>query len=80
MMKKQFETLSQWKQRVHDANVMNREKFEQTRALITSLREENKELQKKIKEYDNREVGADKSSWLPKFYHHWHSKSTFAVT
>ena len=56
MMKKQFETLSQWKQKVHDANVLNREKFEQTRALITALRTENEELQTTIKDSHNKEV------------------------
>nr|QNL15273.1 inhibitor of nuclear factor kappa-B kinase subunit gamma [Littorina littorea] len=55
MMRKQFETLSQWKQKVHDANVMNREKFEQTRALITSLRAENEELQTSFRDTFNKE-------------------------
>ncbi|KAK7495487.1 hypothetical protein BaRGS_00013185 [Batillaria attramentaria] len=56
MMKKQFETLSQWKQKVHDANVMNREKFEQTRAVITALRSENEELQRKVTDAQDKEV------------------------
>lgn len=56
MMKKQFETLSLWKQKVHEANVMNRDKFEQTRALITALRSENEDLQKKMKEKQDNEV------------------------
>jgi flagellar motor switch protein FliG len=56
MMKKQFETLSQWKQKVHDANIMNREKFEQTRALITALRSENEELQTKFRASTGNEV------------------------
>lgn len=56
MMKKQFETLSQWKQKVHDANVANREKFEQTRALITALRAENEELQATLKVNNDKEV------------------------
>ena len=56
MMKKQYETLSQWKQKVHDANVANREKFEQTRALITALRSENEELQTSVKDISSREV------------------------
>ncbi|XP_076447760.1 uncharacterized protein LOC143284710 [Babylonia areolata] len=55
MMKKQFETLSQWKQKVHDANVLNRDKFEQTRALITALRSENEELLVKIRENNDKE-------------------------
>lgn len=55
MMKKQFETLSQWKQKVHDANVLNREKFEQTRALITALRSENEELQAKVRDNSDKE-------------------------
>ena len=56
MMKKQFDTLSQWKQKVHDANVANREKFEQTRALITALRSENEELQSSVKVITGKEV------------------------
>ncbi|KAL8559163.1 hypothetical protein ACOMHN_048410 [Nucella lapillus] len=55
MMKRQFDTLSQWKQKVHDANVLNREKFEQTRALITALRSENEELQVKVRDSSHKE-------------------------
>lgn len=46
-IRQQYEALTKWKEKVHDANVVNKEKFEQTRALITALRKENEELQKK---------------------------------
>ena len=56
MMKRQFETLSTWKQKVHEANQTNREKFDQTKALILSLRKDNEELEETISKMKEREV------------------------
>ncbi|XP_041378060.1 optineurin-like [Gigantopelta aegis] len=52
MMKRQFETLSKWKQKVHEANQTNREKFDQTKSLIISLRKNKDELQERIDELE----------------------------
>ncbi|KAK6177064.1 hypothetical protein SNE40_015243 [Patella caerulea] len=48
MMKKQFDTLQQWKDKVQQANVANREKFEQTKTLISTLRRDNNQYIDKI--------------------------------
>ncbi|XP_067683522.1 optineurin-like [Haliotis asinina] len=52
MMKKQYEALAEWKKKVHDANVANRDKFDQTKALIVGLRKDNEELLEKVRELE----------------------------
>ncbi|XP_046569129.1 NF-kappa-B essential modulator-like [Haliotis rubra] len=56
MMKKQYEALAEWKKKVHDANVANRDKFDQTKALILGLilglRKDNEELLEKVRELE----------------------------
>ncbi|XP_071082186.1 NF-kappa-B essential modulator-like [Haliotis cracherodii] len=52
MMKKQYEALAEWKKKVHDANIANRDKFDQTKALILGLRKDNEEMLEKVQELE----------------------------
>lgn len=47
-MKKQFHTLMEYKEKVRNANAYHREKFQQTKILVHSLREEKTKLQEEV--------------------------------